>query len=163
MADAKEKVAQLREREEEESEDYGYDPEELGPSYDVPDYDVEEDPSVWHGFMPPTEKGGAAVYIEGVLPNTQLTRQAMEAVPKKTRRDPLIGLKEAQENLIRLCIRKIGKDELSFSLLRGRGLDRYLSAKQMHFVTEYFDRLTTPDDTDVESFLATCRTGKRKS
>lgn len=153
-------VARLREEEDEGFE--GYDAEEVGPSYDVPDYEVDENPNVWHGFMPPAEEGGEPIYIEGIYPNTQLTRQAMEAVPKKLRRDPLIGLKESQENLLRMCIKRVGDAEVTFTKLRGRGLDRYLDAKQMHLVTEYFDRLTTPEEVDVESFLSTVKKGRRK-
>jgi hypothetical protein len=147
--------------EELELEASGYDPDAYGPVYDVPDYKHDDDENSWHGFMPPTEEGGPAIYIEGLYPNTQLTRQAMEAVPKKARRDALIGLKESQENLLRICIKKIGDKTVGFADLRGRGLDRFLSAKQMHFVVELFAKLTTPDEADVEDFLSTVKTGRR--
>jgi hypothetical protein len=152
---------EIDETENEELEGNGYNPEAYGPAYDVPEYDVAPDENSWHGFMPPENEGDPGIYIEGVYPNTQLTRQAMESVPKKARRDPLIGLKEAQENLLRICIKVIGDEPVSFSSLRGRGLDKVLSAKQMHFVTELFDRLTTPDEADVEDFLSTVKTGRR--
>jgi hypothetical protein len=151
---------------EDEIEDFDrntYDPELHGASYEVPDGEIEADATAWHGYMPPIMKGGKPIYIEGVYPNTQLTRQALEAVRKKDRREPLIGLKEGQENLIRLCVKKIGTQSVTFGDLRGKGLDKYLTSKQMHFVIEMFDRFTTPDEADVEDFMSTVQTGRRKA
>ena len=137
--------------------------EENFSSYDVPhDYEIDDNDRKWHGWLPPAERGGEPIYIEGVLPNTVLTRRAMEAVPKKLRRDPLIGLKESQENLLRICIRKIGDAEVGFRTLQGMGLDKFFTPKQLHFVAEYFETLTTPDQVEVESFLATVRRGTKK-
>ena len=162
--EAEEKVAHLREEEDEaEASELGYDVDGLGPSYEYPkDEELEDDPNVWCGYMPPKEDGGEAIYIEGVFPNTALTRQALQLVEKKLRREPLIAMKEAQENLLRLCVKVIGDQDLKYTDMRGRGLDKYLDSKQMHFVTEFFDRLTTPEDTEVESFLGTVQTGRRK-
>jgi len=161
--EAEEKVARLREEEEEaEDSELGYDVDGLGGSYEFPDIELEDDENVWCGFMPPKKEDGPAIYIEGVYPNTAITRQALQLVEKKLRRDPLLAMKEAQENLLRLCVKVIGDDDVKYTDLRGRGLDRFLDSKQMHFVTEFFDRLTTPDDAEVESFLATVQTGRRK-
>lgn len=164
-----ETAGELRERRDqdeeiEELEAEGFDPEAYGPGFDVPEYDSDGDEDYWHGWIPPDEtlEETEPTYIEGIYPNTQLSRRAMEAVPKRARRDPLIGMKESQENLLRICITRIGNDRVGFKDLRGKGLDKFLSQKQMHYVVEYFDRLTTPEEADVHDFLSTIQTGRRK-
>lgn len=132
-------------------------------SYRAPSgYAVNEDPNRWHGWLPPAPGTKDPIYIEGIFPNTVLTRRAMELVPKKLRKDPLIGLKESQENLLRICIRQIGTREVTYRELQGKGLDRLLTTKQMHFVAEHFERITMPEEAEVNAFLATIRTGAKK-
>lgn len=143
-----------------------YEPgDEYGVPFEIPDHELVDDPSSWCGWIPPDETRGETepLYIEGILPNTTLTRQSLDALPKRMRRDPMIGLKEAQENLLRLCIKRIGDDAVAFKDLRGVKIDSYLTPKQMHYVTELFESLTTPDEADVEDFLSTVETGKRRT
>ena len=167
MAEENEKsIDELREeldlREEFELEGDDYAPDEHGANYEIPSADYEEDDNSWCGYMPPKHRGGPAIYIEGVMPSTRHTRQAMELVPNKMKRDALLGLKEAQENLLRICIRQIGPKTVGLNDLRGTGLDKHLTAKQMHFVTSLFDRMTTPDQADTEDFLSTVREGQKR-
>lgn len=131
--------------------------------YEIPQGETDGDSRFWSGWMPPDEDGGDPKYIEGVNPNTVITRQALEMVPKKLQRNPLIATKEAQENMIRICIRQIGDEKVEYRDLRGEGLDKRLSQKQMHFVIALFDRMVSPEEAEVEDFLSTVKKGRRKA
>lgn len=156
---------------EESGEDVQGGAREVAAAYKVPDgYQVEDEDSdeIWHGWMPvhPKYPGLGLVYIEGVYPDTTLTRKALQLVPKNLRKDPMLAIKESQENLMRLCIRRVGPKgkirDVNFNEVRGKGLDRLLNTKQIAFITELFDRMTTPDEVEMETFLSSVRPGRMK-
>ena len=132
------------------------------PSYDLPDEEFEDEAGYWSAYLPP-EDGGEPLYIEGLVPNTVLTRRAMEEVPAKMQSTKaLLAIKESQENLIRHCIKMIGDSKVTSSNLRGRGLDKYLSQKQMHHVAELIQGMVTPKEQEVHDFLLTVQKGRRR-
>ena len=72
-------------------------------------------------------------------------------------------MKESSENLLRLCITRIDNNKVSHVDLRGEKLDDHLSPKQQKMVAEYFDRLTSATDDEIEAFLKMTRPGRRPS
>lgn len=92
-------------------------------------------------------------YVAGVQPTMLLERRALQLVSKSAKRDPLLAMKESQENMIRLCVRQIGDESVNYQDLRGSGLEKHLGPKQIYMLTELFDSWQTPEQAEVEVFL----------
>ena len=150
---------ELAEEVEEPSDDDGY------IEFEIPDVADEEARGCWYSHLPSDDQGDLdwhdLVPIEGKLPTTSLTRKAHQLVPKRMKKDPYLALKEAQENLLRLCITKIGDHVVTAKELRGAGLDEYLTYKQQMMVGEFFTRLTAATEDEVDAFLAMTKSGRR--
>jgi|GEM_PF-4126534 len=135
--------------------------------FEVPDIDEVDDPRSWYAHLPRDNNGELdwedLFLIEGKLPTTTLSRRAMMLVSKKLKNEPLLAMKESSENLLRLCITRIDNNKVSHVDLRGEKLDDHLSPKQQKMVAEYFDRLTSATDDEIEAFLKMTRPGRRPS
>tara|TARA_Y100000310_G_C20566288_1_gene755661 strand:+ start:640 stop:1176 length:537 start_codon:yes stop_codon:yes gene_type:complete len=151
-----------------DSEDDGVSFEDDGyVEFQVPEIDEQEDPRAWYAHLPRDNNGELdwddLFLIEGKLPTTTLSRRAMMLVSKKLKKEPFLAMKESTENLLRLCINRIDGNRVSHVDLRGEGLDTHLSPKQQQMVGEYFNRLTSATEDEVEAFLKMTRPGRRPS
>jgi hypothetical protein len=117
----------------------------------------------WEGEFPPEDPSDEPVYVSGVYPTLKRERQALQNISKAAKKDPMIAMKESQENLVRLCVRQIGDESVNYGDLRGSKLEEYLDAHQLYMLTELFDTWQTPQQSRVEGFLDSVRTKSRTS
>ena len=117
----------------------------------------------WEGEFPPEDPGGEPIYVSGVYPNLKRERMALQSISKAAKKDPMIAMKESQENLIRICVRQIGDETVNYADLRDSRLEDYLDSHQLYMLTELFDTWQTPQQARVEGFLDSVRTKSKAS
>lgn len=97
--------------------------------------------------------------VAGVMPNSKISRQSVEQIPKKLREYPLAVTKEAQENLIRNTLRSVDGQNVSYADLKGDDLDDWLSAKEQHLVIVALSQTAVPDEEETADFLESIEIG----
>lgn len=90
--------------------------------------------------------------VEGVLPDSEMTIQALTLVPKTMLGKPSAINAAAGENLLRVSVRKIGGQKVPFTRLRGRGWDRRFSPNEQQLLLQAFQFLTSPTEAEKEYF-----------
>lgn len=98
----------------------------------------------WSAVLP----GG--IPIEGILPDSLIARRALELVTGHNSMPVEAVIQKALANQLRLCIQKIGDQEVSWAKLRGKLLDRFLDPKQQHLIRLLFQKLTEPSEAEVK-------------
>lgn len=92
--------------------------------------------------------------IEWILPDTEITTRALKLVPEQTRQNPAAAIQQAQSNQLRLCLKKIGEEPVTYSDLQGSKLDGYFAPTELDLVEEAFNRSVRPTDREARFFDA---------
>lgn len=95
--------------------------------------------------------------VAGVYPSLKIERQALQTVSKSAKKDPLIAMKESQENLIRLCVKEVDGQSVNYADMRGAKLEEQFDPKELYMLTELFESWQTPEASEVESFLGSAK------
>lgn len=88
--------------------------------------------------------------VDFKIPNRQLNNYAAEMSKTAESRGEQALLLEAQLNQLRASITKIGDKSVSFADLRGKGINRFLTPKQIELLLEGIASLTTASFGEVE-------------
>lgn len=112
----------------------------------------------WTFTAPPSNHPEAfeeGIEIELREPNDDLTDKAFTLASAHEKKARAVYLKHAQTNLLILCLKRVGDEPYTYEDLKDGGLEREFGEYKQRMLQQLLDKISTPEDQEVEDFFAT--------
>jgi len=100
----------------------------------------------------------AGTVIEIVEPNEDIMETAFDLAGPYEKRGRAIYLSKAEGYLLELCLRRVGEETFTYERLADGGIKQHFDSEyKRRTLQQLMDKITTPEDKELEAFMATAK------